>query len=117
MSEASAPIRIGVSASLLGQEVRYDGGHKRGSYMVETFGRYVVWVPVCPEVELGLGTPRETLRLVRISNDIRLVMPKTGTDYTEGMRAYAGRRVRDLAQENLCGYVLKKTHQAVGWNG
>ena len=77
MSEtASAPIRIGVSACLLGEKVRYDGGHKRDIYLVETFGRYVEWVPVCPEVELGLGTPRETLRLVRISSDIRMIMSR-----------------------------------------
>ena len=109
MSEtASAPIRIGVSACLLGEKVRFDGGHKRDPFLVETFGRYVEWVPVCPEVELGLGTPRETLRLVRISNDIRLIMPKTGADHTEAMRAYAARRVRELAKENLSGYILKK---------
>jgi uncharacterized protein YbbK (DUF523 family) len=72
------PIRIGISSCLLGERVRYDGGHKRDAYLVETFGRYVEWVPVCPEVEMGLGTPRETLRLVRIGGDTRLVMPKTG---------------------------------------
>jgi uncharacterized protein YbbK (DUF523 family) len=84
MSEtASAPIRIGVSACLLGEKVRFDGGHKRDAYLVESFGRYVEWVSVCPEVELGLGTPRDTLRLVRISMDVRLFMPKTGTDHVE----------------------------------
>ena len=111
---ASAPIRIGVSACLLGQEVRYDGGHKRDSFLVETFGRYVEWVPVCPEVELGLGTPRETLRLVRIASDLRLVMPKTGADHTEAMRAYAARRVRELAKEDLSGYVLKRSSPSCG---
>ena len=59
----SEPIRIGVSACLLGQEVRYDGGHKRDPFLVETFGRYVEWVHVCPEVEIGLGTPRDPIRL------------------------------------------------------
>ncbi len=58
-------IRIGISACLLGQEVRFDGGHKRDGFLVDTFGRYVEWVPICPEVELGLGTPRESLRFVR----------------------------------------------------
>lgn len=77
---STAPIRIGISACLLGEKVRYDGGHKRDDYLVETFGRFVEWVPVCPEVEMGLGTPRETLRLVRIGQDVRMVMPKTGTD-------------------------------------
>ena len=62
---AQEPIRIGISSCLLGQHVRFDGGHKRDPFLVDTFGMFVDWVPVCPEVELGLGTPREALRLVR----------------------------------------------------
>ena len=58
-------IRIGISACLLGREVRYDGGHKRDRYLTDTLGEYFDWFPVCPEVELGLGTPRETIRLVQ----------------------------------------------------
>ena len=58
-----SPVRLGISACLLGQHVRYDGGHKRDAFLVEVFGRYVEWVPVCPEVEIGLGVPRDTLRL------------------------------------------------------
>ena len=108
------PIRIGISACLLGERVRYDGGHKRDAYLVETFGRYVEWVPVCPEVEMGLGTPRETLRLVRTGGDTRLVMPKTGADHTEAMRAYASRRIAELAEEDLCGYILKKDSPSCG---
>ena len=110
----SGPIRIGVSSCLLGEKVRFDGGSKRDPFLVEIFGRYVEWVPVCPEVELGLGTPRETLRLVRISNDVRLLMPKTGTDHTEAMRAYAIRRLSELAKEDLSGYVLKKDSPSCG---
>jgi len=108
------PIRIGISACLLGERVRYDGGHKRDAYLVETFGRYVEWVPVCPEVEMGLGTPRETLRLVRTGGDTRLIMPKTGADHTEAMRAYASRRIAELAKEDLCGYILKKDSPSCG---
>jgi uncharacterized protein YbbK (DUF523 family) len=63
--------------------VHYDGGHKRDAFLVEVFGRYVEWVPVCPEVEMGLGVPRDTLRLERQGDDTRLIMPKTGADYTE----------------------------------
>ena len=66
------PIRIGISTCLLGQNVRYDGGHKRDAFLVETFGRFVEWVPVCPEVEVGLGTPRESMRLVKDDGDVRL---------------------------------------------
>src|SRR5512143_708335 len=102
------PIRIGVSACLLGREVRYDGGHKRDAFLVETFGRYVEWLPVCPEVELGLGIPRPTLRLERHGDQVRLMMPKTGEDHTDAMRSYANKRVAALADDDLCGYILKK---------
>ena len=82
---ASRPIRIGISACLLGQEVRYDGGHKRDTFLTGTFGRFVEWVPVCPEVECGLGTPREAMRLVRAERGPRLVTIKTARDLTASM--------------------------------
>ena len=71
-------LRIGISACLLGQEVRYNGGHKRDAFLTDTFGRYVEWVAVCPEVELGMGTPRPPIRLERRGEETRLVMPSTG---------------------------------------
>jgi uncharacterized protein YbgA (DUF1722 family)/uncharacterized protein YbbK (DUF523 family) len=110
----NTPIRVGISACLLGERVRYDGGHKRDPYIVEILGRYVEWVPVCPEVEMGLGTPRETLRLVRIGTDLHMVMPKTGADYTLPMREYAQRRVKELSREELHGYILKKDSPSCG---
>ena len=64
-SPPDAPIRIGISSCLLGEHVRFDGGHKRDAFLVDTFGRYVEWVPVCPEVEVGMGMPRESMRLRR----------------------------------------------------
>lgn len=111
---SDSKIRVGISTCLLGERVRYDGGHKRDPYLVEFLGKYVEWVPVCPEVEMGLGTPRETLRLVRLGDEVRMVMPKTDEDHTEGMRAYAERRARKLAGENLCGYILKKDSPSCG---
>lgn len=115
MSEiGSAPIRVGISACLLGQEVRYNGGHKRDDFLVETLGRFVEWVPVCPEVEMGLGTPRNTLRLVRIGNEVHLTMPKTGEDHSAAMQSYSAQRLRELAKEDLCGYVLKKDSPSCG---
>src|SRR5690348_10341303 len=92
-------IRIGVSSCLLGNEVRFDGGHKRDAFLVDTLGRCVEWVAVCPEVELGLGTPRPTLRLERHAGDVRLMMPSRGVDYTDAMRRYAERRAAQLARE------------------
>jgi uncharacterized protein YbgA (DUF1722 family)/uncharacterized protein YbbK (DUF523 family) len=113
-AESEAPVRIGVSACLLGQQVRFDGGHKRDAFLIGTFGKFVEWVPVCPEVEMGLGTPRETLRLERRAGAIHFVMPKSGIDHTEGMRTYAERRVRELEKEELSGYVLKKDSPSCG---
>ncbi|MFI5394332.1 MAG: YbgA family protein [Candidatus Binatia bacterium] len=112
----SAPdrIRIGVSSCLLGQQVRYDGGHKRDAFLVETFGRHVEWVPVCPEVELGMGTPREPVRLERQGDEIRMVGTKTHIDHTTAMRAFARKRVAALGTEDLCGYVLKKDSPSCG---
>lgn len=111
---ANRPIRLGISSCLLGEKVRHDGGHKRDAYLVETFGRFVEWVPVCPEVEMGLSTPRETLRLVRIDGDVRMVMPKTGADHTDAMYDFARRRASELEKEDLCGYVLKKASPSCG---
>jgi uncharacterized protein YbbK (DUF523 family)/uncharacterized protein YbgA (DUF1722 family) len=105
---------VGVSACLLGQRVRWDGGHKSDAFLIETLGPYVEWVPVCPEVEVGLPVPRDTLRLVRRGEEVRMVMPRTGTDHTRDMRAYAARKVRALTALGLCGFVLKKDSPSCG---
>jgi uncharacterized protein YbgA (DUF1722 family)/uncharacterized protein YbbK (DUF523 family) len=117
MTEASLPrrpIRIGISSCLLGEAVRFDGGHKRDPFLTETFGRFVEWVPVCPEVECGLGTPRESMRLVRVNDDVRLLTVKTAVDLTGRMERYAQHRVSQLASADLCGYVLKKDSPSCG---
>lgn len=111
------PIKIGVSSCLLGEQVRFDGGHKRSDFLVDTLGSFVEFVPVCPEVEIGLGVPRETLRLVRDGNAARvarLVTNKTGIDHTDKMNSYAERRVIALEREELSGYVLKKDSPSCG---
>jgi uncharacterized protein YbgA (DUF1722 family)/uncharacterized protein YbbK (DUF523 family) len=108
------PIRIGVSACLLGSEVRFDGGHKRNEFLVETLGRFVEFVPVCPEVEIGLGTPRESLRLERDGTGVRLIANKSRHDHTAAMNDYSARRTAALATEDLSGYVLKKDSPSCG---
>lgn len=107
-------IRIGVSACLLGQEVRYDGGHKRDRYLTDTFGRFVEWVPVCPEVEAGFGTPREPMRLARVDGRIRLLTVNTNVDVTGRLDQFARKRVAELADEELSGYLLKKDSPSCG---
>jgi uncharacterized protein YbgA (DUF1722 family)/uncharacterized protein YbbK (DUF523 family) len=110
----NAPIRIGISACLLGDEVRYDGGHKRDAFLTAVLGPFVEWVKVCPEVEIGMGTPREPIRLTAQGGRVRLLAVTSGTDYTDRMDAYAARRVDALARERLCGYVLKKDSPSCG---
>jgi uncharacterized protein YbgA (DUF1722 family)/uncharacterized protein YbbK (DUF523 family) len=118
--------RIGISACLLGEPVRYDAGHKRDPFLVDTFGPHVEWVPVCPEVEAGFGTPRPSMRLVlrrpeqrargeRFTPDnIAVVLNQTGEDVTERLRQYAHRKADVLAGAGLSGYILKKDSPSCG---
>jgi uncharacterized protein YbbK (DUF523 family)/uncharacterized protein YbgA (DUF1722 family) len=108
------PIRLGISACLLGERVRFDGGHKRDPFLVETLGPFVEWVPVCPEVESGMPAPRESLRLVQAGSEIRLIGNKTAQDQTASMRGYARRRLQELGETELCGFVLKKGSPTCG---
>ena len=108
------PIRIGISSCLLGESVRFDGGHKRDEFLTESLGPFADWVPVCPEVECGFGTPREPMRLVRVGKGLRLLTVKTAVDLTDRMAAYTRRRVALLEREHLCGYVLKKNSPSCG---
>ena len=107
--------RIGISSCLLGEEVRFDGGHKRDTFLTQVLAPHVEWVRVCPEVEVGMGTPRETLRLVQQgSGSLRMITTRTGVDHTEAMNAWSERRLDALAREDLSGYVLKKDSPSCG---
>jgi uncharacterized protein YbbK (DUF523 family) len=99
--------RLGVSACLLGEAVRYDGRSKRDRLLLETLGAHVEWVPVCPEVELGLGVPREPIELVGRGDAPRLVGVVSRVEHTAAMRGLATRRARDLASLGLDGWVAK----------
>ena len=85
--------RLGISSCLLGNNVRYDSGHKKDDFLVETLGDFVEWVPVCPEVEVGMGIPREPIRLVGDPAAPRLVADRRGKDHTEAMRTWAEARL------------------------
>lgn len=108
------PVRVGVSACLLGAEVRFDGGHKRDPFLVEVLGPSVSWVPVCPELELGLGVPRPSLQLRTDERGLRLVARDDGHDWTDAMHRFADRRVRELDALGLDGFVLKKASPSCG---
>ncbi len=110
----TAPLRLGISRCLLGEEVRFDGGHKRDNFLTEVLGRYVEWVPVCPEVEAGLGTPREAMRLVGDPHHPRLVTIKSGTDHTRAVERMTAHRIAELEELDLSGYVFKKDSPSCG---
>jgi uncharacterized protein YbgA (DUF1722 family)/uncharacterized protein YbbK (DUF523 family) len=107
-------IKIGVSSCLLGKEVRYNGGHSHDRYITGTLGQYFTSVDVCPEVEAGLGIPRETMRLVGDPESPHLLTSKTGRDYTDTMRSWAQKRVQELEAENLCGFIFKSKSPSSG---
>lgn len=107
-------LRIGLSACLLGQNVRFDGGHSRNRLLMDTAAKFAEFIPVCPEVEAGLGVPRPTIRLQRDSGLVKLVRPSDGEDLTAQMRAWAERRVAQIAGMNLSGFVLKKDSPSCG---
>ncbi|MGB3209540.1 MAG: DUF523 and DUF1722 domain-containing protein [Desulforhopalus sp.] len=107
-------IRLGVSSCLLGNNVRYDGGHQHDRFLTDTLGQYVEYVPVCPEVECGLPTPREAMRLVGDPDDPRLVTSRTGKDFTDQMKNWALDRVKQLELEDLDGFVFKRMSPSSG---
>ena len=109
-----AKLRVGVSACLLGQKVRYDGQHKRDPFLVDVLGEFVAWVPVCPELEVGMGVPREPIRLVGAATAPRLVAERSGADHTAAMRRYAEARVEELSRLDLSGFVTKKDSPSCG---
>ena len=113
-SASTGKIRLGLSACLLGQAVRYDGGHKHDRFITETLGQYVDFVPVCPEVECGLSIPREAMRLVGDVGRPRLVTIRTQKDYTDQMLTWAARRVRELEAEDLVGFIFKSDSPSSG---
>ncbi|MDP2968391.1 MAG: DUF523 and DUF1722 domain-containing protein [Deltaproteobacteria bacterium] len=107
-------IKLGVSACLLGENVRYDGGHKLDCFLTDTLGQYVEYVPVCPEVECGLPVPREAMHLEGDPDSPRLVTTRTKQDMTDRLVQWARKRVIDLEKENLCGFIFKSDSPSSG---
>jgi len=107
-------IKLGISTCLLGEKVRYDGNHKLDPFLRDTLGQWVQYVPVCPEVECSLPTPREAMRLVGDPENPRLVTNNAGIDYTEKMKAWGAERLKELEKEGLCGYIFKSKSPSSG---
>ena len=110
-------ITLGISSCLLGNNVRYDGGHKLDHFLVDTLGQYVDWVPVCPEVESGLPVPREAMHLVGDPEDPRLITIRTKVDHTTRMKRWAKKRTAELEEAELCGFVFKSRSPSSGMRG
>ena len=107
-------IRIGASSCLLGEKVRHDAGHKKDAYITDVLQEYFRFVSVCPEMGVGMGVPRETVRLEGSVDSPRIVGTESGAEWTDRMRHYAEERTRKLETENLCGYILKKDSPSCG---
>ncbi len=113
-ADTGPELRLGASSCLLGEEVRYNGGHKHDRFLTGILGTYVRFFPLCPEVEIGLGVPRPTIRLQGKVGDPRLVKPKSGDDLTDKMNDWSRSKMDEIASWNLHGYVLKKGSPSCG---
>jgi uncharacterized protein YbbK (DUF523 family) len=111
---AMIKIKIGISSCLLGVNVRYDGGHKLDRFLKDTLGAYAEYVPVCPEVECGLGVPRESMHLEGEPNNPCLVATSTKQDRTDLLVNWARKRVVELEAENICGFIFKRNSPSCG---
>jgi uncharacterized protein YbgA (DUF1722 family)/uncharacterized protein YbbK (DUF523 family) len=107
-------IKLGISSCLLGETVRYDGGHKVDRFLKDTLGQYAEYVPICPEVECGLGIPRETMHLEGKPESPRLITTRTRQDITSLMVNWAQKRVVQLEREYLCGFIFKSDSPSSG---
>lgn len=106
--------RVGISSCLLGEPVRYDGGHRRQPALLDEFAGLVEWIASCPEAELGLGVPRETIQIELHGGSLQLMTRDTRRDITASMRDWALRRAEDLAARNISGYVFKARSPSCG---
>jgi len=107
-------IKVGVSSCLIGDKVRWNGEHKKDAFVYDLLSPHFEWVPTCPEVEVGMGVPRETVYLEGEADAPRMIGDKTKTDWTARMRAYAKKRARELSRLGLAGHIFKKNSPSCG---
>lgn len=101
------PIQVGVSACILGEKVRFDGGHKQSAFVQNTLSKVFDFVPVCPEVGVGMTVPRPTIRLQNVDGATRLIETKNpDNDHTDAMIEYSVKKVKSLTDTRLCGYIV-----------
>jgi len=112
---AAPPLpRVGISSCLLGEPVRFDGGHRRQPALLDEFAGQVEWVANCPEAEMGLGVPRETIRIELQDGALRLMTHDSRRDISDSMTTWARRRAAALAAKNISGYVFKARSPSCG---
>ena len=108
------PLKIAISACLMGHKVRYDGGHKLDSLIIDTLGPMVELVPVCPEAECGLGVPRETMHLVAANSNVCLMTTETGRDQTAKLLSWSRDKLLELKAKNIEAFILKSRSPSCG---
>lgn len=108
-------IKIGISGCLTGMKVRFDGQGLRPQLINELFSEFFDYVTFCPEVEMGMSIPRETIRLEKQEEEVRLVAPKSNTDHTDGMKTFADNKVAALAELDISGYIVKRGSPSCGF--
>ena len=112
-SASPTRIRLGISSCLLGQRVRYDGNHKHDGFITDTLGRFFEFVPVCPEVAIGLGVPRAPIRLTGLAAAPRAVgIDNPALDVTDSLAACGRRMAREL--DDISGYIFKSQSPSCG---
>ena len=107
-------LAIGVSSCLLGKPVRFDGSHKRNRFITEVLGKVFTFVPICPEVETGMGVPRETIDLHGAPESPRLIGNESGVDRTTSINRWSSTRVRQQDIKQVCGFILKSKSPTCG---
>jgi len=106
-------IKVGISACLLGQPVRFNGSHKNSPFCSQVLTEWFDYVPICPEVEIGMGVPREPIRLVREDQQIRVKnVTDQSRDYTEQLHDFADSKAPEL--KDLCGYIFMQKSPSCG---
>ena len=107
-------IKIGVSSCLIGEKVRWNGDHKQNHFVREILANYFEYISVCPEMEVGMGVPRETVALYGNLEKSRMISKKTQTDWSKPMQYYIKDRISTLEYDNLCGYIFKSKSPSCG---
>ena len=107
-------IKLGISRCLLGENVRYDAGHKLDQYFKDALGKFVEWVGVCPEVECGLGVPREAMYLTDSPESPRLITKITNIDHTDKMLKWSEKELKELEKKKIAGFIFKSNSPSCG---